>query len=889
MSQQRCEWLPNSKQPEIVQASVAAIFWIVIVIISLIWNLVAIKRSAIENAKNTAISSLKNVISCLKWSASYGGVYVPIGNKDFPVFFMGRGSPGSNLGGTSTHLTWMDHTSLVQRIFSPNNDFKLHIIGLNEPQKGSLDDPWEKKIIRSFKDGSKEVISIQYLDGKKYLRVAWPLLAGADCMKCHSVQGLHRGDLLGVICITESLEPYLTILWRRHIQVVIAHLLLGFLGLIGLWIGYKRMRRYILAIPEREERLRTLMNATPDIICFKDGTGRWLEANDADLELFSLKNVDYRGEKDSELAQYTNPVYKEAFLTCEKTDEKTWLKADISRNEEIIPLPDGSEKVYEVIKVPLFNDDGTRKGLVVWGRDITERKHAERDLQMLMVAIEQAGDSIIITDTDGNIEYVNPVFEKITGYSREEVIGENPRILKSGKHDKDFYKELWDTISRGGIWRGRFRNKRKDGIFFHEDATISPVYDEKGHIFRYIAIKHDVTEHIRLFTEKEQLSEQLRQAQKLESIGRLAGGVAHDLNNMLTPIFGYAEFLLDTFDEKDSRKVALEQIISAAKRAREIVKQLLTFSRCQTLVVEQVNLNKILSDIEALLRRTLLENIEIKLILDPSIPLISADVGQIEQIIMNLAINAQDAMLNGGVLVIETKATELDDNYARMHPDVKPGHYVLLSVSDTGCGMDAETCNKIFEPFFTTKDKDQGTGLGLSTVYGIVKKHNGHINVYSFLGKGTTFKIFFPTSSSLTEYIEKETDPSPSVVIHPGHERILLVEDDQYVRELVGTILKKYGYKVIEASNGKEAINLLDNYKKEIDLLLTDVIMPAMNGKELFETLTKKYKNLKVIFMSGYSGNIVAHHGILKDGCLFIQKPFTTVDLLTKIQEVLDK
>ncbi len=305
-------------------------------------------------------------------------------------------------------------------------------------------------------------------------------------------------------------------------------------------------------------------------------------------------------------------------------------------------------------------------------------------------------------------------------------------------------------------------------------------------------------------------------------------------------------------------------------------------------MMEQLDLNKILSDLEKLLRRTLREDIDIKLLLDASIPPIIADAGQIEQVVINLAVNAQDAMPNGGALIIETKVTKLDDNYAKRHPDVKPGPYVLLSVSDTGCGMDAETCEKIFEPFFTTKDKDKGTGLGLSTVYGIVKKHNGHIRVYSCIGKGTTFKIFLPILRSSNTHANPEVASSQNTFIKQGHETILLVEDDKHVRELASTILEKYGYKIIEASDGEEAINLLNNYKKEIDLLLTDVIMPGMNGKELFEILIQEYKKLKVIYMSGYSEYIVAHHGILEKGIVFIQKPFTTTDLLTKIREVLD-
>lgn len=384
--------------------------------------------------------------------------------------------------------------------------------------------------------------------------------------------------------------------------------------------------------------------------------------------------------------------------------------------------------------------------------------------------------------------------------------------------------------------------------------------------------------------EKERLEKQFHQAQKLESVGRLAGGVAHDLNNLLSPILGYGELLLLENDDADRRRESVEQILKAGRRARDLVRQLLAFSRRQTLQFKPLDLNFLLKNFDKLLRRTIREDVAIRILPAKSLPLVKGDMGQLEQVVMNLAVNAQDAMPDGGALTMETGRVDLDEQYASEHEGVTPGPYVTLTVSDTGTGMDQETLRQLFEPFFTTKELHKGTGLGLSTVYGIVKQHGGNVWAYSEPDLGTTFKVYLPVSTeSLSSGIPSPNDHPPG-----GSESILLVEDNEEVRELALAILERSGYKLLVAESGPEALLMLENHKGPLHLILTDVVMPEMNGRRLFEQVVKFYPDIKVLYMSGYTQDVIAHRGVIDADVNFIQKPFPIKLLATKVREVLD-
>ena len=510
--------------------------------------------------------------------------------------------------------------------------------------------------------------------------------------------------------------------------------------------------------------------------------------------------------------------------------------------------------------------------------DITERKKNIQTIQKLSKAIEQSPVATVITDTKGTIEYVNPAFTEITGYTYEEAIGQNPRILKSGKMPDELYKDLWETITRGKVWKGEMINRRKDGELIWEYLIISPLFNERGEITHFLASKENITE-------KKKLENDLLQKQKMEAIGRLAGGIAHDFNNMLTVINGYSQLILHKMPKDDPLYKKIEQIYQAGERAKNLTSQLLTFSRKQIRQPDIINLNTLIRDMEKMLIRLIGEDVQIVTRPDENLWTIESDKSQLEQILLNLAINARQAMPEGGQLRISTQNVVVDESFVATHPGTKSGKYVLLKITDTGKGMDEETQKHIFEPFFTTKPTGQGTGLGLATVYGIVKQNGGYIEVKSRLNHGTTFFIYFPAVES--SFSPKPTNEEKSDDFSGG-ETIFLVEDDPSVRELTSKSLKYFGYKVVIATNGREALEMVKNASFRFDLLITDVVMPEMSGRKLVDLIRAKHPALKVLFMSGYTEDQISEKGVQNKEINFIQKPFSPLELAKKVRQILD-
>lgn len=527
---------------------------------------------------------------------------------------------------------------------------------------------------------------------------------------------------------------------------------------------------------------------------------------------------------------------------------------------------------------PIWDEDH-RQVVKVYGaaQDITERKAAEAERERLIMAFEQAAEIVFITDATGIIQYVNQAFERVTGYSRQEAIGQNPRFLKSGKHDDAFYRHLWETIGRGEAWEGRMVNRRKDGSLYTEEATIAPARDASGQIVNFIAVKRDITHDL-------ELEEQILQAQKMESVGRLAGGIAHDFNNMLGVILGHTEMAAVQMDPSQPLYFQLQEIRKAAERSADLTRQLLAFARKQTIAPVVLDLNLSVEAILQMLRRLIGEDIDLAWRPSSALWPLCMDPSQIDQILANLCVNARDAIAGVGKVTIETDNVVFDQSYCDDHPEFAPGQYVMLAVSDNGCGMSKEILGKLFEPFFTTKETGKGTGLGLPMVYGIVRQNNGFINVYSEPGQGTTFKIYLPRHDGPDKVSEPE---SRSDALVRGHETILLVEDEPALLKLTATILDRQGYTVLAAATPGEAIRLAQEHAENIHLLVTDVVMPEMNGRDLAKHLKSLYPNLKCLFMSGYTANVIAHHGVLDEEVHFIQKPFTMKDIAEKVREAL--
>jgi two-component system, cell cycle sensor histidine kinase and response regulator CckA len=501
--------------------------------------------------------------------------------------------------------------------------------------------------------------------------------------------------------------------------------------------------------------------------------------------------------------------------------------------------------------------------------------------KLLVALLESAAQAIVSTDRAGRIVLANRRAGEMFGYSRQELLGagvelllpESKRAAHGGLRDDYFQQPRVRPMGTGLDLSGR----RKDGTEFPVEVSLSTVETSEGTFA--IAFISDISL-------RKRLEEQLMHAQKMEAVGRLAGGVAHDFNNMLTVIAGYNRMILDELSILDPLRGYAEEILKAADRAAALTNHLLSFSRRQVMQPRVVNLNVVIGQIENMLRRLIGEDIQLVISLGADTGNIKVDPNHIEQAIVNLAVNARDAMPLGGRISIETCNVRIDEAYAKTHIAVKPGEFVMIAVSDTGHGMDSATRQNIFEPFFTTKQRGKGTGLGLSTVYGMVKQSGGDIWVYSEPGQGTTFKIYFPqvgepVSAGLTE--------DPEHPRHHGGETVLLVEDETQVRELETKMLTQFGYAVLTAANGHEALDVSRNHPGEISLLVTDVVMPIMSGRQVADTLVASRPGLKVLYLSGYTENTIGDHGVLDSDVNFLSKPFTHQALALKIREILSR
>lgn len=559
--------------------------------------------------------------------------------------------------------------------------------------------------------------------------------------------------------------------------------------------------------------------------------------------------------------------------------EKSTLVPDGLHAEGWYRNLNGRERYLAFDAAPVYDEKGGLLAAIETLNDITERKRAEADMRLQSAALQAAANAIVITDRNGTIQWVNPAFTALTGYSAEEARGRNPReLVKSTAHDQEFFHKLWSTILSGEVWRGQMINRRKDGSLYPEGQTITPVKDATGAVTHFIAIKRDLTE-------QRKLEEQLQQAQKMESIGTLAGGIAHDFNNILSAIIGYGQFTLLKMPEDHQLRHNIENILEAADRAARLTKELLLFSRKQPINRKPVDLNLVVAKVEKFLRKVIGEDIAYNTLIHEEQIAVFADDHQLEQVLMNLAANARDAMPKGGTLTVATEKILMENALVSATGCPTPGTYALMTVSDTGVGMDETTRQRIFEPFFTTKDVGKGTGLGLAVTYGIIKQHDGFINVYSEPGEGTTFRIYLPLIHS---DVEKEQATLIEKPLVGGSETILLAEDDEQLRVLTSEMLTEFGYRVIEAVDGEDAVNKYLENSTTIDLILSDLIMPKKNGKETVDEIRKVSPWIKVIFTSGYAPDTVQEKLSLADGTHLIAKPVSPRELLSKVRSVLD-
>jgi two-component system cell cycle sensor histidine kinase/response regulator CckA len=626
---------------------------------------------------------------------------------------------------------------------------------------------------------------------------------------------------------------------------------------------------------ETNYTLQSLIRTSPLAIVATDLDGRVRMWNKAAERIFGWTESDVLGDLPLISPHDSTDSRMSAVERRKREDSEQGLELLVTRK-------DGGSVDVSLWRTPLRDANGVVIGSMAIYADITKRKRAEEEHARLMYAVEQAAESIVITDRKGTIVYVNPAFEKVTGYTREETLGKNPRLLKSGAQTEDFYRQMWSTLEQGDVWSGRITNKRKDGHLYEEEMVISPVRDHSGNIINYVAVKRDVTHEL-------EMERQLRQSQKMESLGQLAGGIAHDFNNVLGVVDGSLTILKSRVPDREAQRY-IDMAEGAVNRGSDVAKRLLTFSREEQAQLAPVSLGEIVEELTEVLESTIEKTVVVSSEIPRDLPYVMGDQGQLYQGLLNLCINARDAIMDPrtgattGTITISVTIVEGSTLLDRIR-DASPDPYVRLSVSDTGCGMTEEVKQRIFDPFFTTKPKGKGTGLGLAVVYGIVKSHKGFVEVESAPGSGTSFHIYLPALSSRPE-VKQEAKDQP---LQAGSETILVVEDDASLQALLSELLRMNGYTILAAGDGEQALEIYRAHHGEIGAVIADLGLPKMSGEELLKQIVALTVPARVIIASGYLEPTQKSRLHMAGARAFVQKPYKGANILRTLRGVLDQ
>jgi len=900
-------------------AIITAAVWTLVLICSFAWFCYLQRENLLEIAKAEARIAFEKDTLYRKWVTGHGGVYVPVSDLTPPNPYLSHLPERDIITPSGKKLTLVNPAYMTRQVFELAAQQKKlvrgHITSLNPIRHENAADPWETKALLAFDAGAKELGELQVIDGLQHFRLMRPFITEKGCLKCHAAQGYKLGDIRGGISVTVPLSAFSAYNNRLIAGSAAGHGLIWLLGIGMIYLGRRALSRSATEIRQSEERYRTVADFTSDWEYWIAPDGRFRYVSPSCEQVCSFTQDEFYRDPEL-LMKVVRPEDRRLFA------DHVHVTVEGSTPEPIdfrIITRSGEERWVSHVCRTVYDSQGRESGQRASNRDITPRKKAEEALheQALLLELEiaerqvtqealeeqaavleeevaermQAEEAIRASEEkfsaafqlaplimsisnleDGTLLELNDKFAQSFGYSREEALGRTS--VELGIMPGDARSRLMASLAQDGQVAGvelmlRERSGRVLKCVYY--CKRINVLREK----RLLSIIVDVSE-------QRKLEEQILQSQKMEAIGQLAGGVAHDFNNMLTVILGLAHLSMLKVSEGEELWQYLTQISKAAQRSSEITRQLLTFSRKEIVSPRAVNLNELARDAQKTLFRLIGE--DIRLMFTPAADLwtIRIDPSQMDQILVNLAVNARDAMPDGGILSMESANVRITETSVLYRIDAAPGDFVQLTVSDSGTGMDRKTQDRIFEPFFTTKETGKGTGLGLSTVYGIVTQNKGFITVYSEPGHGTSFRLFFPRITGEAEAEAKVREEVPT-----GTGTVLLVEDDNMVRWMTTQTLELTGYTVLQAGSPREAIEICENAETRIDIILTDVVMPGMNGRQMMERINVIRPGIRTLFMSGYTRDLVAQRGVVDEGMHFIQKPFNMNSLADKINSVM--
>jgi len=848
---------------------VTACIWTIVLAGSLTLNWRAYEKNIETFSLQEASTRFDDIVIARAWNARHGGLYGKIDQQTPPNPYLEGVVEERDIttpaGISLTLINPAYMTRQLNELLEKRLGLTAHITSLKPLRPANAADDWETNALKSFERGNKQVHQIVTFKGKQQMRLMRPLLTEKSCLQCHARQGYKEGDIRGGIAVAIPVEKYIAIAATQKNETSLLHGLIWLIGLAGLRFSKTKLNAINLKYKHANEKFKLLFDNSGDAIFIHDYEGNFVDANSKAMDIFKYSKNEFLNLNIFDLHETTSPFDIQLAIETVRKDGQNNFEVTFRKKDGSIFVAEVLASIFE------YGDGGFVQASV---RDITHRKQAEKRISLLSSALEQTNEAVMVTDAHGDIEYTNPAFTTITGYSSEEAFGNNPRILKSGKQDSEFYDQMWKKIGHGEPWQGKVIDKKKDGSFYPAMLSISPILNEAGVITNFVGIQQDMTDY-------DNLEAQFLQAQKMESIGTLVGGIAHDFNNMLASMTGNLYLAKQQTQNLPDVVQRLEKIEAVSFRAACMIKQLLAFARKDQVSIKPLPLNPFIKETIKFLETSIPENISVHRDICSDALHINGDSTQLHQVLMNLINNARDALEeeSSPSITIKLETFHANKSFIHQHPDFKSGSYAHLSVKDNGSGIPQHQIEYLFEPFFTTKAEDKGTGLGLAMVFGAIKTHQGIIDVESIENKGSTFHIYLPLLHSKNI---AQTSPHLNVANGQG-ETILLVDDQEQVISTCKEVLNALNYHVLTATNGQQALDIFKAHANKIDLILMDIVMPVMGGDKAAELIRQIKPDIRIIFSTGYdkgSQTNMANETILA-------KPFAINEMSQLIRQTL--